>query len=51
MKKFLLGYFFGSVISCYFTDYIVRTELFSKFMQRSLGGKYDFNYFWTSWKR
>lgn len=39
MKKFLLGYFLGSVISCYFTDYMVRTEIFLKLTQRSLGDK------------
>ena len=30
MKKFILGYVIGSVLSSIATDYLVRTELFLK---------------------
>ncbi len=37
MKKFLLGYLVGSVIASYVTDYLVRTEIFIKLIERRKG--------------
>lgn len=36
MKKFILGYVIGSIISSMATDYLVRTEIFMKLAQRGL---------------
>lgn len=35
MKKFILGYFVGSVLGCIVTDYLVRTEIFLKLTSKS----------------
>lgn len=34
MKKFILGYVIGSIISSVATDYLVRTEIFMNLAQK-----------------
>lgn len=38
MKKFILGYVIGSIISSMATDYLVRTEIFMKLTDKYRGG-------------
>jgi len=35
MKKFLLGYFIGGIMSAIATDYIVRSQIYFKLTQKT----------------
>ena len=41
MKKFLLGYFIGGIISAIATDYVVRTQIYMALTEKSKKARFN----------